>query len=73
MKSLKRMSERICCGFVLLTILFSAGSALASDLLRILPIKHDCGILEEGVPAIMQSILENISGHEVIVGSVKTN
>ncbi len=75
MKLIRRVSGPTClCLISLISLLLPMiGSAFASDLLRIQPIKHDCGVVDEGVPATMQSIVENTSTQEVIVGSVKTN
>lgn len=73
MKLIKRISGPTCGILISLVTILMVGSALAADLLRIQPIKHDCGIIDEGVPATMQVIVENTSTQEVIVGSVKTN
>jgi len=54
-------------------IISVTGAALAADLLSIQPVKYDTGVVDEGVPAVMQATVENISDKEVRVSSVKTN
>lgn len=75
MKLIKRVSGPTCISLIsLITVLMlMLGSAFASDLLSIQPIKYDCGVVGEGVPATMQSIVENTSTQTVVIGSVKTN
>jgi hypothetical protein len=56
-----------------LAILVLTSSAFAADALRIQPTRQDFGTVEEGVPAIMLSIVENISSQEVHISNVRTN
>ena len=56
-----------------LSVLLIFNSVFAADLLSIQPTKHDCGVVDEGVPATMQATVENISDKEVHVSSVKAN
>lgn len=52
---------------------FLASSAVAADALRINPMRLDCGVIEEGVPATMLVTIENIGAKNVNITSVKTN
>jgi len=56
-----------------LAVLTIAGSAFAADTLRIQQTRLDCGTVEEGVPATMLSIVENISSQDVHINNVRTN
>jgi len=58
---------------VAVAILVLTSSTFAADALRIQPTRQDFGTVEEGVPAIMLSIVENISSQEVHVSNVRTN
>ena len=73
------MKQRIECAgltgglLTVLAVLVMAGSAFAANALRIQPTRHDCGIVEEGVPATMLAIVENVSSQEVQIKNVRTN
>jgi hypothetical protein len=54
-------------------VLVMAGSTFAADALRIQPAKQDCGTVEEGVPATMISLVENIGSKDVHIRNVRTN
>jgi hypothetical protein len=54
-------------------IISVTSSALAAELLSIKPVKFDTGVVDEGVPAIMQASVENISDKEVRISNVKAN
>jgi hypothetical protein len=56
-----------------LAILVLTSSAFATDALRVQPTRQDLGTVEEGVLAIMLSIVENISSQEVHISNVRTN
>ncbi|KAB0668845.1 hypothetical protein F6V30_15185 [Oryzomonas sagensis] len=65
--------KKTCCLLSALSMLMTAASAFAADVLRIEPKQHDCGVVDEGVPATMTAVVENVSGKDVHVSSVKTN
>ncbi len=73
MKLRKRQSVIGICFLIAMFIISVTGAALAADLLSIQPVKYDTGVVDEGVPAVMQATVENISDKEVRVSSVKTN
>ena len=73
MEARKNRSLFAVCLITTIVLITTAGTALAAELLRIQPIKHDCGVVDEGVPATMKATVENISGRELHVNSVKTN
>ena len=49
------------------------GAAFAADSLRISPVRIECGLIEEGTPATMVAVVENISGKEVRITGIRTN
>jgi hypothetical protein len=61
------------CVVATLASLLIASSAFAAELLRIQPIKYDCGVVNEGVAATMRAVVENISKEEIHVSNVKVN
>jgi hypothetical protein len=73
MKLYKSQSVLGICFFIVVLIISVSSTALAADLLSIQPVKYDTGVVDEGVPAVMQATVENISDKEVRVGNVKAN
>ncbi|MEI7637308.1 MAG: hypothetical protein WCJ37_08380 [Syntrophus sp. (in: bacteria)] len=73
MKMIAKLSELTGMLLTALAILVLTSSAFAADALRIQPTRQDFGTVEEGVPAIMLSIVENISSQEVHISNVRTN
>lgn len=69
---IRYFKKTLCLMFGLTALLVSV-SAFAADVLRIEPKQYDCGTVDEGVPATMSAVVENISGKEVHISSVKTN
>jgi len=69
----KRSKFLACCLLITLVGLLIASTVLAAELLQIQPIKHDCGLVNEGDPATMLAAVKNISNQEVHVNNVKTN
>ncbi|QEM69481.1 hypothetical protein FO488_15845 [Geobacter sp. FeAm09] len=65
--------KKACCLLFALTTLAAASPVFAADVLHIQPKQHDCGLVDEGVPATMTAVVENVSGRDVHVSSVKTN
>lgn len=70
---LTRCSELICRLLIIVAIILTARSVFAADALRIQPIRHDFGTIEEGVPAKMLVTVENVSAKEVHIKNVRTN
>ena len=58
---------------IAIAMLFAANSALAADALRIQPTKQDFGTVDEGVPVIMLSIVENVGSQDVNISNVRIN
>jgi hypothetical protein len=56
-----------------LAIFLLAAPVPAADGLRIQPMKLDCGIVEEGVSAVMKATVENVSAKDVHILNVRTN
>jgi hypothetical protein len=73
MKQRAKYSGLTCGLLAALAILVIVGSAFAADALRIQPTKQDFGTLEEGTPAILLSIIENIGSQDVYIKNVRTN
>ena len=73
MRLRKRQSVPGICFVIAMLIISVTSAAMAGDLLRIQPVKYDTGVVDEGVPAVMQATVENISNQEVRVSNVKTN
>lgn len=73
MKQRAKCSGLACGLLAALAILVMAGSAFATDTLRVQPTRQDFGTLEEGTPAILLSIIENISSQDVYIKNVRTN
>jgi len=49
------------------------GWAAGAEMLRVAPLVHDCGVIDEGTPAMMTVILENVSDREIHILNVRTN
>jgi len=57
----------------LIALVLVGTNVQGAEILKIEPIKHDVGIIEEGKPAVMRAEVTNISGQEVTIGNVRTN
>ena len=60
-------------GLVIIGVQNVPPSAQAAGKLIIDPMKFDCGVVEEGVPATMQARIENVGDSEVLIQNVQTN
>lgn len=58
---------------IALALFVMTGAAFAADSLRISPVRIECGMIEEGTPATMVAVVENISGKEVRITGIRTN
>ncbi|HNY72255.1 MAG TPA: hypothetical protein PLU95_02115 [Syntrophales bacterium] len=58
---------------IALALFVMTGAAFAADSLRISPVRIECGLIEEGTPATMVAVVENISGKEVRITGIRTN
>jgi hypothetical protein len=59
--------------FILLLGFAGAAPAAGEEIIRAVPAEYDFGILEEGDPAVITVILENISTRPVEITNVRTN
>jgi len=58
---------------IAIAMLFAVNSSFATDALRIQPTKQDFGTVDEGVPVIMLSIVENVGSQDVNISNVRIN
>jgi len=56
-----------------LVVMVMTGWAAGAEMLRVAPLVHDCGVIDEGTPAMMTVILENVSDREIHILNVRTN
>ncbi len=73
MKLIAKLSGRTFGILISLAILILTSPAFAAAALRIEPTRQDFGTLEEGVPAIMIAIVENVGSQDVHIKNVRTN
>ncbi len=58
---------------IALALFVMTGAAFAADSLRISPVRLECGLIEEGTPATMVAVVENIGSKEVRITGIRTN
>jgi hypothetical protein len=69
----KRAIKRAVQLALLIAVMLVGSNVQGAEILKIEPIKHDVGMIEEGKPAVMRAEVTNISGQEVTIGNVRTN
>lgn len=58
---------------VLFSLSFAVSSSYAAGRLQVAPVQKDCGTIDEGSAAIMETMLENVGDSDLTITNVRTN